>query len=71
MLFSHQLCYHLNALSHLLCDHIIFTIPVSNDVFILCTDALYVGVGSVLSVVRHYVELLVAIYSRQHMDRES
>ncbi len=46
-----------------LCDHVKLTIPVSNDVFILCTDASSVGVGSVLSVVRHYVELPVAFYS--------
>ena len=64
----------LAAFHHLrkvLCQFCVFNVPVSNDIFVLQTDASYCGVSGVLSVFREGKELLVAFYSRQLKDRET
>ena len=46
-------------------------LPISTDVFILQTDASYVGLSGCLSVCRGEVELPVAFYSRQLKPAET
>ena len=58
----------LRAFNHLrvsLCNMCILTIPSSEDVFCLHTDASAMGIGATLNVVRQGKELTVAFFSRQ------
>ena len=58
----------LKAFNHLrvsLCNMCVLTIPVSEDVFCLHTDASAMGIGATLNVVRDHKELTVAFFSRQ------
>ena len=58
----------LKAFNHLrvsLCNMCILTIPSSEDVFCLHTDASAMGIGATLNVVRDNKELTVAFFSRQ------
>ncbi len=48
-----------------LCNYIVLTVPVVEDVFVLYTDASGVGIGGCLHVSRDGVELPVAFFSRQ------
>ena len=64
----------LAAFHHLhkvLCQFCVLNVPVSNDNFVLQTDASYCGVSGVLSVFREGEELPVAFYYRQLKDRET
>ena len=58
-------------LRKVLCRFCVLNVPVSNDNFVLQTDASYCGVSGVLSVFREGEELPVACYSRQLKDRET
>ena len=58
----------LEAFNHLrvsLCNMCILTIPSSEDMFCLHTDASAMGIGATLNVVRQGKELTVAFFSRQ------
>ena len=53
------------TLKGMLCDVCALTIPSSEDVFVLNTDASGLGIGATLNVIRDGVELPVAFFSRQ------
>ena len=58
----------LKAFNHLtvsLCTMCVLTIPSSEDVFCLHTDASASGIGATLNVIRHGKELTVSFFSRQ------
>ena len=54
-----------NTLKGMLCDVCALTIPSSEDVFVLNTDASGLGIGATLNVMRDGVEKPVAFFSRQ------
>ena len=58
--------YLCTALSH----SCTLTIPLPNDSFLLQTDASKKGISSILSVLRDEMELPVAFFSRQLVERE-
>ena len=61
-------CTHLCSV---LSDVCVFTIPDSNDIFTVHTDASLLGLGGVLNVVRTGEELPVAYYARQLRGAET
>ena len=70
VVWNNVMCDEFIYLKDVLCSLPSLTLPLTNDEFVLQTDASGVGLGAVLSVKRDGEELPVAFYSRKLQPRE-
>ena len=70
VVWNNVMCDEFIYLKDALCSLPSLTLPLTNDEFVLQTDASGVGLGAVLSVKRDGEELPVAFYSRKLQPRE-